>query len=146
MASPKTSLETCKVKFPNSDIVFYSMEKRPIYDMAEYFDCPEAITRDGSIITWHNDKVVRYSMKGVETTWYYRPTISDIFYGRCGSGGCTKFNSDGSIYMNWSDGITWYYSPLIDGVYEAAYETFDDTEPCERCRLYRCECGSGQRD
>ena len=145
MTSPKTSLETCMVEFQNTDHKFYTMEKRPIYNTSNGYFNPESCSADFNIVTtWYADKVVRqYNNEGIIKTWYYRPTVQDVFDGYCGTGCCVKFNSDGSIYMNWGS-FTWYYGPLIDGEYEEAYEGYDsDDEPCDRCRSWRCECGYG---
>jgi hypothetical protein len=147
MVYPKTSFETCKIEFHDTNIVFYAIEKRPIYNKSKGYLYPESYNKDKNIVTtWYHDRVVKqYNNEGFTKTWYYRPTIQDVFDGHCGYGCCVKFNSNGSIYMNWIDGITWYYGPLIDGEYEHAYDTYNsDDEQYERCPTSSCECRYGR--
>lgn len=142
---PKTSIETVMVFYPDTHLIFYGMEKRPIYDTSKNLYWPEAIDSNNNKIVWDDWQIRRTSNDGVVTTWIKRPSIQEVIDGICGNGLCIKFNKDGSIYMNYKDGVTWYYGPLIDGVYEDAYHTYGyDYEPlCERCRQFndQCDCG-----
>ena len=146
MADSKTSIQSAWVQYPNSQLKFQIMEKCPIYKISSGFYWPAATDSNKNKIIWDIDykRVQRFAKDGTITTWFTRPTIQDVYNGRYGTGCCVKFNSDGSIYINWSDGNTWYYGPLIDGIYEDAYDTYDDTESCERCGSFSCHCG--QRD
>jgi hypothetical protein len=116
------------VEFKNTHLKFYTMEKCPIYDTSKKYYKPKSYSDDYNIVTmWYDDKVVRqYNIEGVTKTWYYRPTVQNVFDGYCGSGCCVKFNSDGSIYINWGD-FSWYYGPLINGVFEYIEEETEET-------------------
>jgi N-acetylmuramoyl-L-alanine amidase CwlA len=139
--SPKTSVDTCMVEFQNTHLKFYTMEKRPIYDTSKEYRLPKSYTDDYNIVTvWYDDRVVRqYNIEGIMKTWYNRPTIKDVVNGRFRNGCCVKFNSDGSIYMNWGD-FSWYHGPLINGFFEDIEDSEDDDTSHQGCE---CMYGEG---
>ena len=158
MASPMTSIDNAWVKYPKSDIWFVTMMKRPVYDSSLDYCWPTCNKTDGTRIMWHNgygnDDVEMIMADGTHYKWLIRPTIQDVIDKKLGDGVYAKFNGDGSIYLRWDDGFTWYHGPLN---VETSYETNvfddynyyddddDDNRPCERCRQWRCECGTWSR-
>ena len=123
----KTTLQTADVQFPNSSLVFNTLELVPICPNP-YDSYPISIkTPSGSVVVWHPDgTVTEKTTDGTLKVWFSRPTMSGAVH-YSADAGFFKFNSDSSVEACW-DGCNYYWSAATH-----------DAEPTPGYRVYYCD-------
>ena len=114
----KSRLQTTMVRFPQSNLEFYSIEMLPKMPLiGEPFHYPVSLTKaDGTVITWDSENSAR-SVKadGTIYTWYSPPSMNYAL----------KRDSNNELYQFHKDGsITAFY-------YSAAYYWSAETHDVE---------------
>lgn len=141
-------LQTVDVQFPNSSLVFNTLELVPVNPNP--YTC--AIKTDHSVIAWHDDgTVTEKTADGTLKVWFAKPTLADAIHSNpMEKGSYFKFNSDGSVEAYWYS--TCYYwsapkdAPPVQGtpVYQCSECTAEsptrfDKDMCDACMdaIYR---------
>ncbi len=128
-------LQTVDVQFPNSSLVFNTLELVPVNPNP--YTCTIK-TVGGSVISWHDDGTVTEKIAdGTQKVWFAKPTLADAIDSKA-KGSYFKFNSDGSVEAYWYS--TCYYwsgpkdAPPVQGtpVYQCSECSAEATDPFDK--------------
>jgi hypothetical protein len=113
--------------------------------------------KDGSLITWYEDGIVKKAYGTSLTFWYTKPTLkSAIDLGKYEKAGYTEFRTDGCVVQSRPDvgGVSFFWGPEVFTVeptqgevvrkYMVDYDT-DCYDDCGCRNSYRC-CGYDSSD
>ena len=123
----KTYKQTAEIHYNFSNLVFTSIEERPVppYDLLTalektgkpqgYYD----YTREGNFIMWFPDGKVNEYCSNCVKIFYPKPTLEDAI--KYKGKGFWKFNSDGTVILNAFDNNYIYFPDVYERSY---YHTF----------------------
>ena len=119
-------LQTVDVQFPNSSLVFNTLELVPVNPKT--YTC--TIKTPSSVISWHDDgTVTEKAADGTLKVWFAKPTLADAVNCKSKSS-FFKFNKDSSVEAYWYSTSYYWSAPK-------------DAEPVQGTSVYQCsECGT----